>query len=282
MKAILSFGMKSGLGDSYGGMYRAYITHEYLKELGYEITTYVNIGLNPYKMDTNDRSIFKRVFQLDKFDNLNIILHDFNNQCDIFPKEYELLFDNSGIYQVYVDKKINVEHKFETYYFWQNTDNLPRYNLFTKEIMDYCEEKIKTFPEKYFCVHYRWYEIDDKEFSFNKNKDLLIDFLNENSNIPTFVCTSDQDFKRRIVELNYSNIFFNNYKFPENWYARTYNFDDETLMDFFKETIFEMYVLSKSEKILRLCDWFSGFLFFSNSYNQTNISNKDRYYPSFN
>jgi hypothetical protein len=112
MKAIVSFGMTSGLGDSYGGMYRAYIAHEYLKELGYEITTYVNIGLNPYKMNDEDRSIFKRVFQLDKFDNLNIILNEFNNQSDTYPKDYELIFDNSGIFQVYVDKKIDVEYQF--------------------------------------------------------------------------------------------------------------------------------------------------------------------------
>jgi hypothetical protein len=105
--------------------------------------------------------------------------------------------------------------------------------------------------------------------------------LKENTEIPIFVCTSDQDFKDRIVKLNYSNTFFNDYLFPENWYTRTYDWDDEKLMKFFKETIFEMYVMSKSEKILRLCNWFSGFLFFSNSFNQTNIPNKQRYFPPF-
>ncbi len=53
------------------------------------------------------------------------------------------------------------------------------------------------------------------------------------------------------------------------------------VFEFFKETIFEMYIMSKSKKILRLCTWFSGFLFFSNSNNQTNIKNKLRYYPPF-
>ena len=56
---------------------------------------------------------------------------------------------------------------------------------------------------------------------------------------------------------------------------------DTELFEFFKETIFEMYALSKCDKILRLCNWFSGFLFFSNSFNQTNISNKLRYTPPF-
>jgi hypothetical protein len=237
MKAIISFGMTSGLGDSYGAMYRAYIAHEYLKKLGYEITTYVNVGLNPYKMNTEDRSIFKRVFQLDKFDNLNIILNEFDNQSEIFLKNYKLIFNNSGIFQVYVDKKIDFEYNFNGYYYWQNTDDLPKYNLFTKEIMDFCEEKIKTFPEKYYCIHYRWYEIDNKETSFNNYKEMLCDFLKVNMEIPIFVCTSDQDFKDRIIKLDYSNTFFNDYLFPENWYTRTYDWDDEKLIEFFNSRL---------------------------------------------
>lgn len=275
MKAILSFGMTSGLGDSYNCMYRAFITHEYLKELGYEITTYVNIGLNPYKMDNDDRSIFKRIFRLDKFDNLNIILHEFSDEYEIFPKDYELIFNNAGIYKVYVDKKINVEHNFNGYFNWEYSDDLPKYNLFTDEIMEFCENKIKTFPEKYYCIHYRRFEIDDKEISFNSYNDVLNNFLEQNKEIPIFVCSTDHDFKDRIS--NQPNLFFNDYIFPENWYARTYNWDDDTLMEFFKNTIFEMYALSKSEKILRLGRWFSSFLFFSTSYNQTNIPNKKRY-----
>ena len=191
MKAILSFGMTSGLGDSYGSMYRAFIAHEHLKELGYEITTYVNLGLNPFKMNNNDREIFKRVFQLDKFNKLNIILHEYNHEYEIFQKDYELLFDNAGIFKIYVDKKIDVEHKFDGHYYWQDSDDLPKYNLFTKEIIDFCEEKIKSFPIKYHCIHYRWYEIDDKETSFNNYKEILNQFLKENEKTPIFVCTSD-------------------------------------------------------------------------------------------
>lgn len=281
MKAILSFGLTSGLGDSYGCLYRAYITQEYLKKIGYEITTYVNIGMNPYKMNNDDREIFKRVFRLDLFENLNIILHDFNSQYDIFPRDYELIFDNAGIYQVYVDKKIDVEHNFESYYYWQDSDDLPKISFFAEEIMDFCEEKIKTFPEKYLAIHYRWYELDDKKDFFIDKKILIDNFLEENKNTPIFVCSTDQDFREKISNMNKNNIFFNDYNFPRNWYTRTYNFDDDKLLEFFKETLFDMYALSKAEKILRLGHWFSGFLFFSNSYNQTGISNKLRYYPPF-
>jgi hypothetical protein len=275
MKAILAFGLTSGLGDSYGCVYRAFITHEYLKELGYEITTYVNLGLNPYKMNNEDRNIFKRVFCLNKFDNLKIILHDFNDQYEIFPKDYELLYNNAEIFKVYVDRKIDIEHNFNGHYYWQESDDLPKYNLFTDEIMEFCEEKIKTFPKKYYCVHYRWFETDDKETFYSRYEKNLNKFLEENKDIPIFLCGTDQNVKIKMSK--YPNVFFNNYEFPENWYARAYNWDDDKLMEFFKETIFEMYVLSKSEKILRLCSWISGFLFFAITYNQTNISNKERF-----
>jgi hypothetical protein len=277
MKSIITFGMNSGLGDSYNCIYRAFVTHEYLKELGYETTTYINLGLNPYKMDNDDRSIFKRIFCLDKFDNLNILMFDFNDTNVHFPKNYELIFNDNNIYKVYVDKKINVDYNFNSYVNWGYSDNLPKYNLFTKEIIDFCENKIKTFPPKYYCLHYRWHEMDNKEISFNNYKNIMFNFIEKYENTPIFICSSDQNLKKRFYDTKYKNIFFNNYEFPDNWYTRTYNWDNEKLMEFFKETIFEMYVISKSEKILTLCYWFSSFLFFSSSYNQTSISNKLRY-----
>lgn len=272
--------MTSGLGDSYGAMYRSYLTQEYLKKLGYNTTTYVNIGLNPYKMNNNDREIFKKIFRLDMFDDLNIILHEFNLNEYPFESNYELVFNNDGIFKVYVDTKLE-DYNFTSYFFWQDMDELPKINMFSDYITQFCENKLKSFPEKFYSIHYRWHEIQDKETSFQESKNLLMDFLEENKNVPIFVCSSDQDFKIRLTNLNYTNVFFNDYQFPENWYARTYDWSDEKLLEFFAETLFEMYVLSKSEKILRLCNWFSGFLFFSNSFNQTNISNKVRYHPPF-
>ena len=45
----------------------------------------------------------------------------------------------------------------------------------------------------------------------------------------------------------------------------------------FRETC-TLYI-NKCEKIYRIANWFSGFLSFSCLYNQTNVSNKLRYYP---
>lgn len=279
MNAIISFGMNSGLGDSYGAMYRVYLTQEILKKIGYSVKTYVNIGLNPYKMNSHDREIFKKIFDFSVFDNLEIILHEFNDTH--LPKNYELIYDNSRIYKVYVDEKINTDYGLDGLYYWQDVDHLPKYNLLNKDIIKFCEEKITTFPENFYSIHYRWFEIDNKETSLKSYENMIMSFLDENKEKPIFICSSDNNFKKFISELKYSNIFFNNYDFPENWYTRRYDLTDDELFEFFKETLFDMYALSKSEKILRLGTWFSGFLFFSCTFNQTNISNKLRYYPPF-
>jgi hypothetical protein len=56
---------------------------------------------------------------------------------------------------------------------------------------------------------------------------------------------------------------------------------DDELFEILKETLCDMYLLSKCEKVYRISNWFSAFLSFSCLYNQTNISNKLRYYPEY-
>jgi hypothetical protein len=57
--------------------------------------------------------------------------------------------------------------------------------------------------------------------------------------------------------------------------------NDDELFEILKETLCDAYALSKCEKIYRIANWFSGFLSFSCLYNQTNVSNKLRYYPEY-
>ena len=52
-------------------------------------------------------------------------------------------------------------------------------------------------------------------------------------------------------------------------------------LEILKETLCDMYLLSKCEKIYRIANWFSAFLSFSCLYNQTNVSNTLRYYPEY-
>ena len=56
---------------------------------------------------------------------------------------------------------------------------------------------------------------------------------------------------------------------------------DDELFEILKETLCDMYLLSKCEKVYRISNWFSAFLSFSCLYNQTNVSNKLRYYPEY-
>jgi hypothetical protein len=84
-----------------------------------------------------------------------------------------------------------------------------------------------------------------------------------------------------LKKLGYTNLIYNDYVQPDNFYTRTYNFNDDKLLKFLFETAFEMEILSMSEKILRTGGWFSSFLFHSTINNKTNTSNKLRYEPKY-
>jgi hypothetical protein len=279
---ILSFNMNSGLGDSYGGLFRAYFAYEKLIKLNYDVKVFVNIGLNPYKTHNNDRDIFKKIFNFDYFNNIQITLNDDILVDEIKKNNYVVLFNYHNIYKIYGNLKNNIDFDINEYYYWQVDDTLPKKCFFTKEIIDFCENKLKSYPIKYNSIHFRIFEYEhDRENIIYNNLKIINDFCEENNDMPIFLCSIDNDIKNKISNLN-KNIFFNDFEFPDNWYTRSYNWDDEKLYDFFKETIFDMYTLSKSDKILRVgIQWFSGFLFFSSSFNQTSISNKLRYVPTY-
>ena len=81
----------------------------------------------------------------------------------------------------------------------------------------------------------------------------------------------------------YSNLFVNPYDFTEHYEIRGLELPDDELVSYLKEISFEMNLISKSKEIYRLgVSWFSNFLFHSCTFNQTNLSNKDRYFPPYN
>jgi len=64
-------------------------------------------------------------------------------------------------------------------------------------------------------------------------------------------------------------------------HIRTMNLTDDILYEYLKETIFDMYMLSTCKQIYRIANWFSGFLFFTCTFNNTGIPNQERFIPEY-
>jgi hypothetical protein len=284
MNAFLNANFNAGFGSSYDVLYRLYVTQEKLKKLGYEVKTYIDFGLNPYKMNTEDRSVFYKVLNLNLLDNLVLSTSEFNSELGNFPERNncELVFNNSNIFFVYVDKKTEELFPFEDFVLWQSRDDLPKISMLTDEAIEFTEDKLKKITDDFYCIHYRPFELHNQTEELNKNFQEIDLFIKNNSDKTIFICTQFEVLKNLIKKNKYSNVYVNDYEFPDDHGGvRGLGWDDEKLLSYLKETVFEMYALSKSDKILRISGWFSNFLFFSNTFNQTKISNKDRYFPSY-
>jgi hypothetical protein len=284
MNAFLNANFNAGFGSSYDVLYRLYVTQEKLKKLGYEVKTYIDFGLNPYKMNTEDRSVFYKILNLNLLDNLVLSTSEFNSELGNFPERNncELVFNNSNIFFVYVDKKTEELFPFEDFVLWQSRDDLPKISMLTDEAIEFTEDKLKKITDDFYCIHYRPFELHNQAEELNKNFKEIEKFITDNKEKTIFICTQFEILKSKLREKNYPNLYINDYVFPDDHGGvRGLGWNDDTLLEYLKETVFEMYALSKSKKILRISGWFSNFLFFSNTFNQTKISNKDRYFPSY-
>lgn len=284
MRAFLNANFNAGFGSSYDVLYRLYVTQEKLKKLGYVVKTYIDFGLNPYKMDNEDRSVFYKILNLNLLDNLVISTSGFNSEVGNFLEraDCELVFNNANIFFVYVDEKIEELFPFEDFVLWQSRDNLPKISMLTDEVTLFAEEKLKSLPKNFYCVHYRPFELHNQTDELNRSFQEIEKFINTNQDRTIFICTQFEILKKKLREKKFKNVFINNYEFPDDHGGvRGLGWTDEKLLNYLKETVFEMYALSKSEKILRISGWFSNFLFFSNTFNQTEILNNHRYFPSY-
>lgn len=284
MNAYLNANFNAGFGSSYDVLYRLYLTQEKLKKLGYVVKSYIDFGLNPYKMDNEDRTVFNKILNLNLLDNLVLSTSGFNSEIGNFSERNscKLVFNNANIFFVYVDKKVDGLFPFEDFVLWQSRDDLPKISMLTNEVVLYAEEKLKRIPNNFYCIHYRPFELHNQYEELNKNYQEIDLFIKNNSNKIIFISTQFEVLKKLIREKKYPNVYVNDYEFPDDHGGvRGLGWDDEKLLGYLKETVFEMYALSKSEKILRISGWFSNFLFFSNTFNQTEISNKYRYFPPY-
>lgn len=286
MKSIITAGFNSGLGDMYTNLYQIYYLQEELKKIGYEVKTIIDLGYNPYKVYGEDRNIFKRIFKLDLLDGLEIVAGNLDTINNNLNKNLIKVYKYEHIHTVFVDEKIiefdNIKHVKHSWYY---RDDLPKINLFSDEVTKYCELKSKEIGDNYIGLHYRPFSSDNEdniESDLEKYKLEINNILEENHDKIVFISTNKFLVKEYLKNSKYTNYYINEFVFPnvhEN--IKKLKINDDDLFEILKETLCDMYLLSKCEKIYRIANWFSAFLSFSCLYNQTNVSNKLRYYPEY-
>jgi|688.fasta_scaffold241405_2 hypothetical protein len=288
MKSYIIGGFNAGLGSTYDTLYRFVVLQSFLKNLGYEVFCEVDFSLNPYKMNNQDRSIFKKIFKFDLLDNILFHVGDGFNMHDTanfeLNKKTKLVFNNNKILYVYVDSPITELKNIEQFINWQNRDDLPKICCLVDELIYKFEEKLTDISNtEFYSIHYRPFELENQKKQMDIHLPQIIDILEKNRDKKILLTTQYEILKKKLSLSNYDNLQMSNYQYPTDFNkVRSLGWTDEQLLDYMQETFFEMYCLSKSTKIYRVgCPWFSNFLFLSCTYNQTNFENKLRFEPSY-
>jgi hypothetical protein len=286
MNAHIITGLNSGLGDMYSNIYRVYDVQQQLKNLGYNVYVYIDFTRNPYKVNSTDRSVFYKVFKLNMLDNLTIISDGDTSLFETVKNNNEYYYNYEHIYSVYVDKKVDelndIHHMKHSWYY---RDDLPKINFFTDEIMEYCVNKRNSLGDEFYGIHYRPFASDNpanQEEDLNTYKSEIDNFLISNKDKKVYVSVQFDIVKNYLKNSSHENFILNDYQFPLTFeHIRVMNLTDDILYDYLKETIFDMYMLSTCKKIYRIANWFSGFLFFSCTFNNTGIPNQERFIPEY-
>lgn len=286
MEAIITSALNSGLGDMYSNVYRIYDVQEQLKKIGYNVKVVIEIANNPYKSHNTDREIFKRIFKLSCLDNLEIYSSGLETINVNYSNQYTKSYNYEHIYTIFTDRKTEEFDKIHHMkHSWYYRDDLPKINFLSDEVTEYAEKRSKEIGDNYVGLHYRPFTSDDitkQEGDLNHYKTLINDVLERHSDVIVFVATHKNILKNYLRTTNYKNYYINDFIFTDiHEGIRALKLDDDILFTHLKETLTDMYCLSKCEKIYRVANWFSGFLFFSCTFNQTKISNRDRFIPEY-
>lgn len=286
MNAHIITGLNSGLGDMYSNIYRVYDVQQQLKNLGYTVHVYIDFTRNPYKVNGPDRSVFNKIFKLDMLDNLTIVSNGDTSLFQTIKNNNEYYYNYEHIYSVYVDQKTtglyDIHHMKHSWYY---RDDLPKINFFTDEVMEYCINKRNSLGDEFYGIHYRPFASDNpenQEDDLNTYKNEIDSFLILNKDKKVYVSVQFDIVKNYLRNSNHTNFILNDYQFPLTFeHIRVMNLTDDVLYDYLKETIFDMYMLSTCKQIYRIANWFSGFLFFTCTFNNTGIPNQDRFIPKY-
>ena len=286
MKAVITTALASGLGDMYLGIYQIHYLQEQLKEIGYEVKVIIDLGVSPYKVYGDDRNVFRRIFKLYLLDNLEIVIGGIANINNNLDNELSQVYSYEHIHKVFVDIKVdefdNIKHIKHSWYY---RDDLPKINFLSDEVTNYSEMISKQIGDGYVALHYRPFSSDDEkniESDLITYKPTIENILEENQDNIVFVSTNKNLVKEYLKNSNYKNYYINSFVFLDvHDTIRTLRISDDELFEILKETLCDMYLLSKCKKIYRIANWFSGFLSFSCLYNQTGVPNHSRFIPEY-
>jgi hypothetical protein len=217
-------------------------------------------------------------------DNLKIILGGMEGTNEKLNKEYIEYYKYDHIHRFFVDTEIeklkDVKHVKHSWYY---RDDLPKINLFTEQVTEYAENKLKNIGNKFIGVHYRPFSSDNElniENDLNHFKPYIHQIIEDNKDTKIFFSTNKNMVKNYLKESNFKNIYLNDFIFPDvHDGIRELKLNDDDLFLILKETICDMYFFSKCEKIYRITNWFSAFMSFACLFNQTNVSNRERFIP---
>ena len=265
MKSVITASLLSGLGDMYLNLYQIYSLQNELKKIGYEVKIILNLTYGPYKTHGQDRDVFKRIFKLDLFDNLEIVSSNFEQINNDLKKNLIEAYKYEHIHTIFVDELIN-EFKDIKYikHSWYYRDDLPKINLLSDEVTEFCEMKTKKIGDGYIGLHYRPFSSDNEnniQSDLEEYKPIINNILEENKDKIVFVSTNKNLLKEYLKNSDYKNYYINTFVFPnvhEN--IKDLKINDDELFEILKETLCDAYALSKCEKIYRIANWFSGFL----------------------
>jgi hypothetical protein len=284
MKAIITTALNSGLGDMYVGIYQVYYLQEQLKQIGYDVKTIIDLSVSPYKYVGTDRSIFERIFKLNLLDNLEIVIEKISSVNTKLRETLTEVYKYEHIHTLFVDEIINelndIKHVKHSWYY---RDDLPKINFLSDEVTKFCEAKSKELGNNFISIHYRPFSSDNELNilpDLETYKSTINDILLNNIDRKVVFTTNKELVKNYLKNSEFKNVYINDFVFPNvHDGIRSMGLDDEKLFEILRESLYDMYLHSKSTKIYRISNWFSGFLSFSCLFNQTDISNRLRFYP---
>ena len=284
MIATITSSLNSGLGDMYSNIYRVYDVQEQLKKIGYTVNVTIEIPNNPYKTFNTDREIFKRIFKFEMLDNIEIIPYHLEFLNIELSQKYTKVYNYEHIYTIFVDEKhIEFDNVHHMKHSWYYRDDLPKINFLSDEVTKFAEERLQKINKEFIGVHYRPFSSDNFnniESDLEDHKPFFKNVFDTHQDKLVFVSTNKNAVKNYLNSSEYKNYFINDFEFTDVHEGIRHScLNDDILFEHLKETLCDMYFLSKCETIYRVANWFSGFLFFACTFNQTNISNRVRFIP---